>query len=167
MKTLWVLLIIAGIAVIAMSVFHFSSRLSKGDVAPDFTLETLDGAKVSLSEFKGKKVLIHFWASWCGVCAQEFPSLKRFARSVDPDDLVILAISLDAKKTDVQKIFNGNVPPFRVLLDSQGEAADLYSSYSVPESFLVDPTGVVMWRKDGPIDWDEDSYLKKKHLKSQ
>lgn len=167
MKTLWTLLIIAGVAVMAMSAFHFSSRISKGDVAPDFVLETLDGAKVSLSEFKGKKILIHFWASWCGICVQEFPAFEKFANSVDPDKLVILAVSLDAKKTDVQKFFGGHVSPFRILLDSQSKTADLYSSYSVPESFLVDPTGVIMWRRDGPIDWDDDSYLKKKHLKYQ
>ena len=68
---------IAGIAILAMSALQYLTRPGRGDVAPLFSLSALDGKSISIEDFRGKPVLLHFWATWCGSCIKEMPSLSR------------------------------------------------------------------------------------------
>ena len=155
MRRFWILIAIAGIAIVAMSAYQYLTRPSAGDPAPAFSLEALDGSTVSLADYRGRPVLLHFFATWCGVCMKELPALAKFAREAGSSGPAVVVISEDGEEGDalLRALFGKESPPFPVLLDRVGGIADLYQSFGVPETFLIDPEGTIAWRKAGPIDW--------------
>jgi peroxiredoxin len=129
--------------------------------APDFALKNHLGETVRLSDFRGKKVLINFWASWCGVCETEKPSLMAMTRTLAGDDFVVLTVAGDSEWEPIKaKLPNG--APFQVLLDppppdqNLGPTARAYGIKAVPESFLVDEHGNVTHYFINKRDWDSD-----------
>ncbi len=155
MRKLWIAAIAAGIALVAMSALQYLTRPDEGDLAPGFKLRSLDSEVVSLDGFRGRPVILHFWASWCGACRQEFPSLARLQSDFEEEGLAVLAISLDESREEAAAfaasvIKSGMV----VLMDTDGTVADSYQSYAVPETFLIDRDGRIVWRRAGSVDWD-------------
>lgn len=143
--------------------------------APDFTLQDVAGNQVQLSSLQGKVVLVNFWASWCGVCKAEKPSLAALTRKYG-DDLVVLSIASDAELPPVDESLRSalrdrgqkleDVPawggaPFRVLLDPPGDenigpTARAWGVEKVPDSFLIDRDGNIRMYLVNKRDWDSD-----------
>jgi thiol-disulfide isomerase/thioredoxin len=110
--------------------------------APEFTAPTLGGATVRLADFRGRVVLLDFWATWCGSCRAELPKLTALERDVD--GLVVLAVNVDAEKKTVER-FAQQVPlPARVLLDPQGKVTDRFAVPALPWQVLVDGQGRIV-----------------------
>jgi len=121
------------------------SRL--GAQAPEFTMNDQDGTPVSLSSFKGKYVLIDFWASWCGPCRQENPSVVKAYQQFKDQNFTILGVSLDKKKGDwVKAIIDDQLNWTQVsdLQFWQNAAAQLYYVKAIPQNFLIDPRGKII-----------------------
>jgi len=156
MKRLWIIVFVAGIAIIAMSAFQYLGGPGKGDAAPDFALPALEGKVISLDDFHGRPFILHFWATWCDYCRHEFPSLVRLQRDFEKDGLVVLGISEDdPKDEDKVRLFSRTVDVnFPILMDTTGSVADEYGSYGMPETILVNREGVIVERFKGAIDWD-------------
>ena len=117
-----------------------------GQPAPDFTLNTLDGNQVSLTDFRGPPVLINFWATWCSPCRLEMPGLVRAYETHQADGFVILAVNLTAQDrvTDVNAFVAEFKMTFPVLLDESGAVADeIYRLRGLPTSIFVDRDGRV------------------------
>ncbi|MBM7663120.1 thiol-disulfide isomerase/thioredoxin [Bacillus mesophilus] len=130
--------------------------INKGDllnkVAPDFTLETLTGEKVTLSELKGKKVFINFWASWCPPCRDEMPEIQHFFEQ--HPDVVVLAVDLrNTEKSDeaVEKYITENEYSFPVLLDRTGQVGESYKVLTLPTSYFINTKGEVQYKFIGPL----------------
>ncbi|ADC50731.1 thiol disulfide exchange, putative role in cytochrome c biogenesis [Alkalihalophilus pseudofirmus OF4] len=151
MRAKLVLLIMTGF--LAFGVFDSitsESSLSKektGDggsgYAPDFTLETLTGDKLSLSDFRGEPVMINFWATWCPPCRAEMPDMERFYQETD---IIILAVNQtgsEASVAGVQSFTDELNLTFPILLDEKGEAASLYSVQPLPTSVFINRDGEV------------------------
>lgn len=157
MRRFFIVILIAGIAVIAMSAFRYLGRPGAGDLAPSFTLSSLDARQVSLDDFRGRPVIVHFFATWCGWCRRGFPSLARLHGAMKGDDLVILAISEDGEGGgEAVRSFLKYMPvEFPVLLDGEGDVADAYMSFGVPDTFAIDRAGIIRWRRQGFVDWDD------------
>jgi peroxiredoxin len=127
--------------------------------APDFTVQDHTGKMVKLSDYRGKTVLLRFWASWCETCKAEQPSLEALAGDVDPKDVVVLAVASDADWEKVRKkLPNGSNA--EVLLDPPasedsliGRVAERYGVEKVPESFLIDRDGIVRYYFVNKRDW--------------
>src|SRR5262245_35321616 len=116
--------------------------------APEFSLPSLDGRRVSLSDYKGrKKLVISYWASWCGPCRLEMPSLRSFYQTYHkPDsDFELLAISIDEDQSQAESFARQERLPFPVLLDPDSRAADAYSVGAIPALFVVEKDGRVSY----------------------
>lgn len=156
MKRLAILIIIAGIALVAMSAFQYFLRPGSGDIAPQFVLKTIDGDEISSEALEGKPLIVHFWATWCVFCRDEFPSLTRLARDKKADGLVVLGISEDGEGGEkaVRTFLKGLDPSFPILMDEDGSVADAFGSFGMPDSILVSPGGFIARRLEGTFDWD-------------
>jgi thiol-disulfide isomerase/thioredoxin len=129
-------------------------RFQEKKEAPAFSLKGLDEKPVNLSDFKGKPVLITFWATWCISCKEELPVLEKFSIG-KRDQLVILLIVIDGeRKRAAQKIVNSNKITLPVLLLLKEKVMDQYGVRGwVPLTFLVDQEGMLIGKIVGQRDW--------------
>jgi peroxiredoxin len=127
--------------------------------APDFTVTTHDGKQVKLSDYRGKVVLLNFWASWCGVCKSEKPSLEEMTRHMVGDQFAVLTLASDKEWKLVREALP-NGAPFEVFLDppagddNLGQIATAWGIKAVPESFVIDRTGRIRHYFVNKRDWD-------------
>ena len=125
------------------------SAVQIGSAAPDFKLPDLNGQTVSLDQFKGKIVILDFWATWCGPCQITMPLLEKLQKEY-PESVVLLAISLDQEPADVVRDFvHQQGLSARVLLDERGVAAELYGTESIPMHVIIDKKGIVRYIQFG------------------
>lgn len=125
------------------------SALTLGQMAPDFTHATPDGRPVSLADYRGKYVLVDFWASWCGPCRQENPNLVQAYNDYKDKNFDVLSVSLDEARDRakwVKAIRDDHLPWTQVadLKGWRGQAATAYFIKAIPQNFLVDPTGRII-----------------------
>ena len=122
----------------------------EGKPAPGFTLVNLEGKKVSLADFKGKPVMVNFWATWCGPCKLEMPWLEEFNKKYAGQGLVILGVASDqAGKSVIEGVVKKTGVTYPVLL-TDGKVEDLYGGVGfMPESFYVDKTGKIFLETAG------------------
>lgn len=113
-----------------------------GRPAPAFELPDLEGNLVSLEEFRGKIVLVDFWASWCGPCRMTMPMLERLGREY-ADSMVLLALNLQETPEVVAEYVRSQSIRTRVLLDEEGSAGMAYGTESIPMHFLIDREGIL------------------------
>ena len=114
-----------------------------GKLAPDFKLISLDKQEVSLSDFRGKPVLINFWASWCGPCRIEMPFLQEVYEEWNSKGLVMLAVNLQENPTTVKKFVENAGLTFPVLLSPGSDVPLAYNVRGIPATFLIDADGVI------------------------
>lgn len=159
------LILIVVIALVAASVYLLSSGSSRppreavksvvaGDLAPDFQLEDTQGNKVSLSDLRGKVVLVNFWATWCPPCIEEMPSMERLNEVLAGDEFVMLAINTEENGRSIIPAFLERTPyTFPILYDNEGVVQKSYGVFKFPESFIVNKDGTVAEKIIGPLDW--------------
>jgi peroxiredoxin len=112
-----------------------------GEKAPDFELKTLDGKTVKLSDYRGKKVILNFWATWCPPCKAEMPDIQKYYNEAD-DNVEILAVNIDPQY-DVKKFIRDANVTFPVLLDSKDEVNTLYRILTIPTTYFIDGEGII------------------------
>jgi thiol-disulfide isomerase/thioredoxin len=122
--------------------------------APAFSLKGLDGNPVSLRDFRGRPVLITFWATWCASCQEEMPILEKFSEG-KRDQLMILLIAIDGeRKKAVQTIVGKNKVTLPVLLLLKEKVMDQYGVRGwVPQTYLIDQEGMLVGKVIGQRDW--------------
>ena len=122
--------------------------------APDFLLPDMGGQAVRLSQLKGKVVLLNIWATWCGPCRKEMPTMEALARRLSGEDFVLLAVSQDVDgAVTVKPYLQEGGYTFPVLLDVQGEVGRKYGVTGYPETFIIDRQGQVVYHHIGYNDW--------------
>ncbi|RHW42142.1 TlpA family protein disulfide reductase [Neobacillus notoginsengisoli] len=115
--------------------------LKPGVKAPDFELKTLKGDTIKLSSLKGKKVMLNFWATWCGPCKAEMPAMQQLSTEVG-DDVVILAVNIDPQ-LDVQGFVDENGITFPIPLDVDDKVNALYQIIAIPTTYFIDSNGII------------------------
>jgi len=133
--------------------------LPKPYTAPDFTLQGEDGKTHRLSDYRGKVVVLNFWATWCPPCRYEMPSMERAHKKVQGEDIVLLAVNVGESEDKVFE-FTGQYPvTFQLLLDTDGTVIKKYPVIGLPTTFIINPQGVVTHRAIGGREWDDEKLL--------
>jgi DsbE subfamily thiol:disulfide oxidoreductase len=124
-----------------------------GKSAPDFTLADLSGKEVTLSAYKGKTVLLNFWATWCPYCRKERAHLNTLSREYREEGLIILSVATDRSVSKVKDYIKKTPADFIVLSDSRGSVSAEYGVSGFPTSFLIDSNGMIKQRVVGFREW--------------
>jgi thiol-disulfide isomerase/thioredoxin len=117
--------------------------------APDVSLQTGQGAQIKLSEFKGRVILVDFWASWCVPCKTSFPALEALHREFAPRGLAVLAVNLDERRKDADAFLIAHPHTMPVLFDPSGAAPTAFGVKGMPTSFLIDRAGIIRFAHMG------------------
>ncbi len=152
--------LIAVAAVVGLLVYGLQSKgshsLAVGDSAPAMTLPRLEGGgERSLASYRGRWVLVNFWASWCPPCREEAPALEEFQKRYGNAEFTILGIDSDDLSDDGKAFVDRYGISYTQLHDGQGSAAHDFGTSGFPESFLVDPKGRLRLMWTGPVTLDD------------
>jgi cytochrome c biogenesis protein CcmG, thiol:disulfide interchange protein DsbE len=130
--------------------------------APAFTLKNLDGAPVSLDDFKGKVVLLNFWATWCDPCKEETPALEAAYQKLKDQGLVIVGVDLyNAERSrsygiqEVRQFVNRYGVTYPIVLDESGSVGQAYAIHPIPTSYFIDQQGKVRYLKVGQLNMSD------------
>ncbi|MBT2571325.1 redoxin domain-containing protein [Planococcus sp. ISL-110] len=168
-KTIIALLLVAAIAITAINFLDKSDSatetaeqtqtagqgLAPGAMAPDFTLTDQNGETVRLSDYRGKKVILNFWATWCPPCRAEMPHMQQFHENNADGDVEILAVNLTAQDKGDQAIrsfIDEFGLTFPIPMDETGSAAQAYQVRTVPTTFILNTKGEIAQKIVGPMD---------------
>lgn len=147
--TLFVLML--GFAIFQSVLRNQAGTFEEGDLAPDFTAQTMDGEQVRLSDLKGQGVLINFWASWCKPCKDEMPAIERRYQKHKEKGLTVLAVNVGESPLTVQGFVRGFDLSFPILLDPEKEVTKLYNIGPLPASLFIDPDGKIYRKVTGQM----------------
>ena len=127
--------------------------------APDLKLDNIDGEAYDLATTGGHWRFVHFWASWCGPCRREMPSIQRMIGLLDDSDIEFVIVNT-AETEDAVFTFLGIVAPDLVpLMDSDGLVTQVWQPRGLPSTFLVGPAGNIQYQALGGRDWDQPAYV--------
>jgi len=167
---LWTIIIVV-VAVVALvgvtmvtsnasNTANISKAAKVGQPAPDFTLKTVDGQQVSLSQFKGKPVIINFWATWCPPCRLEMPALEEISKQAADKGFVLLAVNQEEDAATVKSFLTQNHYDYLSVLDRDGSVSTKYQVSGIPTSIFVDANGIVREMHTGTLP-DAQQFLDK------
>ncbi len=129
------------------------------DPAPDFTLKRLDGGNLRLEEYRGKVVLINFWASWCGPCRQEMPVLDQLQKRYADTGFTVLGVNVEGKPGPAEQLLHRTPVSFPVLIDQGQTVSQRYQLEAMPSTVVVDRDGVIRYIHHGYKPGDEARYV--------
>lgn len=131
--------------------------LEKGDTPPDFELTTLTGETIKLSDLKGKKVILNFWASWCGPCKAEMPHMENYYKKYKEDaNVEIVAVNMTTQERrgleGIEAFVEEYELTFPIPLDQDGEAINKYRVMTIPTTYMIETNGKIAHKIVGPMD---------------
>jgi peroxiredoxin len=134
-------------------------KAQDGRLAPAFTLPGVDGAQHALADYRGKFVLINFWAVWCPPCRKEMPSMQRLYDMRKGDDFELLAVHIGPNLAKASEFAQKHGLSFPVLVDAD-MALTAWKLRGLPTTFLLDPQGKILAKASGERDWDSPAMLR-------
>ncbi|MCP4335835.1 MAG: TlpA family protein disulfide reductase [Gammaproteobacteria bacterium] len=151
------LMLAAMVAFVSLTAAHADEM---NEAAPDFTLKSLVGKNLKLSEMAGNVVLINFWASWCGPCREEMPLLNALHNKYEPLGFTVWGVNVEENSANAQG-FLGDFPvDFPILLDDTNKVSKLYKVIAMPTTVVVDRDGNMRYLHLGYKSGDEATYRK-------
>jgi len=125
--------------------------LKQGNLAPDFELETLDGKPVKLSDYRGKPVMLNFWATWCPECREELPAMKEFHEDSGMEILAVNLTKSEVTEENVRAVTKEEALAFPILMDRKLEVAKTYGVSAIPSTYILDKEGRIHYKKLGGL----------------
>ena len=129
--------------------------IQEGNRAPDFTLYSLEGKEVSLSDSKGKVTFINFWTTWCPPCKEEMPDMQEFyeeeAKKYDAEILAVNLTTNESSSQVVKDFVNENHLTFPILMDIEGQQMEMFAAITIPTTYVIDKNGIIMKKVIGPM----------------
>lgn len=153
--------IITGILLLMLSSLGNAANFKTfSGATPALELNDLQGQTHSLSDYKGKLVLVQFWATYCTPCRKEMPSMNRLQEKMG-EEFKILAVNMGESRAEVDKFVQEVGPEFTVLLDESGQSIATWKAFAAPANFLIDRDGNIQYTLYGAVEWDSDEILEK------
>jgi cytochrome c biogenesis protein CcmG, thiol:disulfide interchange protein DsbE len=146
--------LLALITVVLVGCYRGSRPPRIGTAAPDFTVQDAD-RKVTLSEFRGQVVVLNFWATWCGPCVEEMPSLVQLQQRFKGKGLTVIGVSIDVDGDAYHKFLKDYKVDFLTVRDPDQKTSNLYGSFKWPETYIIDRNGIVRRKFIGPVEWSQ------------
>ena len=128
--------------------------IRKGELAPDFELETLDGETVKLSDYKGQRVMLNFWATWCPPCRAEMPDMQKFQADKDVQVLAVNLLETESNPDVVQEFIDELKLTLTVPMDEVSAVSNEYEIMAYPTSFMIDSNGRIQFVVMGALNYD-------------
>ncbi|MFC4386427.1 redoxin domain-containing protein [Gracilibacillus marinus] len=128
--------------------------LEIGEVAPDFELQTLNGEFVKLSDYRGKTVMLNFWATWCPPCRAEMPDMEKFYQDTDIEILAINLVDSESSMDQITSFVEEYQLTFPILLDNGNKASEMYRIRPIPTSLFIDTNGIIQYQVYGPLNYE-------------
>ena len=132
----------------------------KGPTPPIF-LSDLQGKMHTLEDYKGQVVLVQFWATYCGPCRKEMPSMNNLQKKMSDIPFKILAIDMGETKEEVSQFVAEVKPEFTILIDDMGDAISSWNVFAAPSNFIIDPAGNIRYTLFGGVEWDSSEMVMK------
>lgn len=141
---------------LAWAVLHTRPGIEVGDRAPAYSAWTLDGREVALGDFRGRPVLLNVWATWCGPCRVEMPSIQRLYDAYRDRGLAVLAVSVDVggARDAIRAYVEELGLTFTILHDPGARVSETFRTRGVPETLILDGEGRIVKRVSGATHWD-------------
>ena len=124
-----------------------------------FSLEDLNGRETSLSAFDGRLVFLNFWATWCGPCRAEIPSMEQLYGELQDQGFTILAVNSQEPLEQVSAFVEESGMSFPVLLDTDGKVGAVYGVRAIPTTYIIGPQGAILGRMVGTRDWNSPEII--------
>jgi peroxiredoxin len=125
----------------------------------EFSLETLEGKRLRLLDFRGKVVLLNFWATWCPSCKLEMPSMEALHKRLGHDGLMMLAVNVRESAEEVKAFFEEHQLSFSAILDPEGHAFEQFNVWSLPTTFIIGRKGELLGKVIGYRDWNSEETI--------
>jgi peroxiredoxin len=135
------------------------SITEKGDTAPKFTVSTDQHRTITRSDFGGKLLVLNFWATWCGPCLQELPSLDQFTRKFAGQGVTVLAVSVDRNEKRYRDLLDRVRPAFLTTRDPEANLPASYGTFMYPETYVIGANGKVLYKEANARDWMDPAFL--------
>lgn len=132
-----------------------NTGLGVGQYAPDFELKNLAGETVNLSDYRGKRVMLNFWATWCPPCRAEMPDMEKFYQQNEVEVLAVNLTSTEEREEDVHQFADEFDLSFSILLDTDLTASTRYEIRPVPTSYMIDSHGIIQHKALGALNYEQ------------
>jgi len=127
--------------------------------APALVLQDLQGKQHDLKDYRGQVVLVQFWATYCGPCRKEMPSMNKMAKKMGDVPFTILAVDMGESKEEVNQFVSEVKPEFTILMDESGKSIAEWRVFAAPSNFIIDPEGNIRYTLFGGVQWDSDEMI--------
>ena len=158
-----ILIGLVALLVLALAVVVYPTLEQKvinaGDNAPDFLVVTESGKKLNVKDFGGKVLILNFWASWCGPCVEEAPSLDAFNRAMAPQGVVVLGVSIDRNEKMYKRFLKDYNISFETSRDPDWEVNTRYGTFIFPETYIIDKSGKVREKIIAAQNWMDPKFI--------
>jgi len=145
--------VLTGLLIVLLTGCYSGSRPPHiGRNAPDFTVQDSD-RKITLSELRGKVVVLNFWATWCAPCVEELPSLVNLQQKMRNKGITVLAVSVDQDESLYRRFVQDHNVNLLTVRDANQKSNNLYGTFKFPETYIIDRNGVMRRKFIGPVDW--------------
>jgi len=130
-----------------------------GQMAPDLVLKDMDGEFFDLEKVRGKWTFVHFWATWCGPCRKEMPTIQKIMSRYEKTNLKIVIVNTSESEDTVFGFLGLIAPDVNSLMDESGAVTEIWQPRGLPATYFVDPQGKLRYLALGGRDWDQPAYL--------